>query len=429
MHTAQTDNTLQTQQDQYRFSLLDNLRGIAAILVFFNHLYVSIYGHWFLKWNGLWANLSDAPEPSAYIFYPLHSGWVGVQIFFVLSGFVIHWAFLRMDNFDTKKFLWRRFWRVYPPYLLALVFFVLFTQTYLRSKEGLINFISHVFLFYNFSVDTIHSINPAFWSLAVEFQFYLFYPVLLWMLRRWQLKTILFIALIVGLIGTTLASGIYIQAEHTQLQWVVRDLPITHYWEWLCGAYLAERIHKNQPRLTRHPMLITLIAVGAFIGFSFFKPLYFFRAPLVTIISVLLIEKLVSQKGNIDFVSSQSLNLIGRWSYSIYLWHAPLILALIDSFANVGILPFVSQFPYFVRFSVGGALAFICIAAMSGIIYNSVEMPCQKIARLEWNDIKIQFPFLSKLYHENTRHWRYRIYRQRGFADDAEQRVRGSRTG
>ena len=99
---------------------LDVLRALAFLGVFTFHMTGPFL---FLKitWNGNWADFSAWP-PVLYGLLPVAFGWLGVPLFFVLSGFCIHYSTLkRTAPFATGDFYWRRFLRIYPAYFVCVV--------------------------------------------------------------------------------------------------------------------------------------------------------------------------------------------------------------------------------------------------------------------------------------------------------------------
>lgn len=146
-----------------RFKHIDALRGIAALMVTFFHI---TCGTDFTKTTASYG----------------HLGYLGVEIFFVITGFVLPYSMYR-SNFELKNFgvfMLKRIIRIYPAYILAVglsVALALVTHRYHISHKALA---AHLFLLN----DILHLtfISPVFWTLSIEFQFYLLvgliYPAL-----------------------------------------------------------------------------------------------------------------------------------------------------------------------------------------------------------------------------------------------------------
>ena len=175
---------------------LDPLRGIAILLVFIFHSVGPAFGRDELPW-GHWFRDFNVSTPFIFLI-PATFGWVGVAIFFVVSGFCIHLSFSRLPQWSL--FFQRRFFRIYPPYLITLLFFaVIFPTTRLAftSWHSAGQFVSHLFLFHNIDDRSFFGINPSYWSIAVEVQLYALYPILIMLARRfgWR-RTLIGLAMI-----------------------------------------------------------------------------------------------------------------------------------------------------------------------------------------------------------------------------------------
>jgi peptidoglycan/LPS O-acetylase OafA/YrhL len=149
------------------FPVIDLLRGLAAIMVCFYHFThnTGYYGAYLSEGNWL-------KEAGSF-------GWLGVEMFFVISGFVIPYSLFK-NQYTIKKaipFIKKRWLRIEPPYIVT-IFLILLNWKYngwLWSYEVDINWkqvISHFFYLPQFLGYTW--INEIFWTLAIEFQYYLF---------------------------------------------------------------------------------------------------------------------------------------------------------------------------------------------------------------------------------------------------------------
>lgn len=146
-----------------RIEIIDPLRGIAAILVTWFHM-TNTYSDGFVKLSGQY-------------------GWLGLEIFFVISGFIIPYAMYR-SGYEIKKdygrFLLKRILRIEPPYIIAMLFTLalLYLSSFAPGFQGNAPDISatHVFLHFGYlnGIFGYSWFSPVFWTLAIEFQFYLF---------------------------------------------------------------------------------------------------------------------------------------------------------------------------------------------------------------------------------------------------------------
>src|SRR4051812_12166801 len=187
------------KRTEAHLQLIDQLRGVAILAVFAFHCLHSSFGHDQLGW-GRWFPEFLAAKKSFLAVLPLTFGWAGVAIFFVVSGFCIHLSYLRHTADDWRAFFVRRFFRIYPPYFVALIgFALLFPLSRLAFDTAFdwVQLASHALLVHNFDEDTFLGINGAFWTIAVEVQLYLLYPVLLGLVKRlgWK-RTLIALAVI-----------------------------------------------------------------------------------------------------------------------------------------------------------------------------------------------------------------------------------------
>jgi len=163
-----------------RFTYIDALRGLAALAVAAYHFYHSA---------GLMA-VYDASLPR-FITAPLSRGYLGVQIFFVLSGFVI--AYSQRDTFVTLRYLGnfalRRSLRLDPPYWAAIfAVIVLNWLAYRLHFEGLepmpsipVVLANMIYIHDLLGVQKILSVS---WTLCIEVQFYLILTVVVGLVQR-----------------------------------------------------------------------------------------------------------------------------------------------------------------------------------------------------------------------------------------------------
>jgi peptidoglycan/LPS O-acetylase OafA/YrhL len=164
---------------------VDGLRGLAIALVLFYHYFAATMQY---RQRSL----------IAYLFVPARLSWSGVDLFFVLSGFLIGGILLdaRKSTNYFKVFYVRRFFRIVPVYALLLVVFAAArlaegnsTQTMLaRSLEGAMPLWTYPFFMQNFWVAAAGTFGTGWlaptWSLAVEEQFYLTLPVIVRFVSR-----------------------------------------------------------------------------------------------------------------------------------------------------------------------------------------------------------------------------------------------------
>jgi len=266
----------------------------------------------------------------------LPGGYLGVDIFFVISGFVItQLLFSSKGNIRFVDFWLRRFFRIVPAYalMLSIVAFTSallflpenFDQFYQSWRKSLFFVSNQYFASYGDYFSPALTEQPLLhtWSLAVEMQFYLFYPFLIWVVFKLKANWLL---IFFALFGFLMA----------QLTWAISDVNTTNYYslfirapEFLLGGLLAAYSNRlNCVWVERHRLLIALLGYSILfislitINESLFSPAAAFFACLGCAmviwadIRVGILDKIYRQK---------TLLLIGALSYSIYLWHWPIL--------------------------------------------------------------------------------------------------------
>ena len=161
-------------QGEGRLGVLDGLRGIAVLLVLWYHV-------WEISW---------LPAPADWLQFVPETGWVGVLLFFFLSGFVISYPFLRARSGGKPApswghFAWRRFTKIVPSYVLSIV--VAYAIGYAQAQpdaKPLPDILTHLLFVHTWFPDRYGAINGVLWTLAVEVEFYCIFPLVWWCFKR-----------------------------------------------------------------------------------------------------------------------------------------------------------------------------------------------------------------------------------------------------
>jgi peptidoglycan/LPS O-acetylase OafA/YrhL len=173
---------------------LDGLRAVAALLVILYHAFVFSVSN---------IKLSLGPVN----LYPAWNyGRTGVQLFFVLSGFLLFLPYARAILLGwqlpaARKFYQRRVLRIVPAYWVCLAILVLISLPTYLSKVGLKNIVTHMFFIHNVFPLFDSSIQGPFWTMAVEAQFYLLLPAIAWLIARFVGATHSLVRLTIGMCG------------------------------------------------------------------------------------------------------------------------------------------------------------------------------------------------------------------------------------
>ncbi len=254
--------------DGGRLLSIDALRGIAALGVVLYHAIQKTQNAvpgTILKW------------PALVIQFLSSFGYVGVFLFFVISGFCIHlqWAKShatgKSEEIQFRAFWKRRIRRLYPPYIIALAVYLLiasFTTGINVTRFFVYDMGMHLLMLHNFDPKICYSINGVFWTLAVEEQLYLAYFLLLFLRMRWGWGVTLAVCLLARI-------GWYFLAEfvlgNTGFRLPVAEAAASHWFTWALGAISVEAFfgQLRLPAWSRNIWLGgMLVALGAVMTLS-----------------------------------------------------------------------------------------------------------------------------------------------------------------
>lgn len=307
-----------------RLDALDALRALAALMVVAYHLF----------------ELSPVVVKYLLLWPPNPYGWIGVDLFFVLSGFFIGRLVLQPARFDAGQFVRRRAWRILPAYYLSMLLIILLAQRHLlENAAGWGQIGSHVLLIHHMIPGHHGGINGVYWTLGVEWQFYLLMLLLAPWLRRPRALPWLLLAGVLLCWGWRawifLAwppdSGARFRMA-TQLPGML-DL-------FVAGIAVAWYSLREPERLRRTPVWLLPLAVLACIAAcacvqrhlgDFWRDagaMLFARSGLALAFGLLVLAMLHPPRWLGRAVRWLGLAAIGRWSYSLYLAHLPILLAL-----------------------------------------------------------------------------------------------------
>ena len=271
----------------------------------------------------------------------LSGGYVGVDVFFVISGYLITTIILREmaeGRFTFRRFYERRARRIFPALFsvlaatLATAFFVLLPTDFVataRAALGTLAFASNIVFWRlkeSYFDETDSKLNPLLhtWSLAVEEQFYVFFPILLLIGFRY-FRRHLFAVLLAGALLTLAVAAVYVQKNASATFFL---LPF-RAWELLAGALLAF----GAIPVARHRWLRELLAglglIAIVAACVFYRPSTVFPG-LSALAPVLGAAAIIHAGNGGPTLTSRLLTwrpavYIGLISYSLYLWHWPVV--------------------------------------------------------------------------------------------------------
>jgi len=324
----------------------------------------------------------------------LPGGFIGVDIFFVISGYVISKSLSASSNLPffhyLADFYKRRFLRIGPALIVCLSLTAIISSIFTKpswlsasnNATGLAAFVglSNVFLLIRSDgyFEERIAFNPYAhtWSLGVEEQFYIIFPVLFffWLkildVRKSSLLRKLFGYVLIPLL-TTLSLGISAYQSAYEPQQSFYLLP-SRFWELAVGAMLFQAHAKGhlRPKPQIVPMLSTagilLISVGLLFTSRAGFPFPWVLAPVIG--TSLLLVGAVSPPASSDpaqaFLVAAPIRYIGFLSYSLYLWHWP-VLTIMHWTIDIASAQTV-------------CIALICIAFLSITSFHLIERPVRR---------------------------------------------------
>lgn len=378
--TAKPTNT---QDRSRRVDFLDAMRGLAILGVFGFHSYraANEYQRLF-EWNGFFLDIFARPAWDLLLL-PFRHGNCGVPIFFVISGFCIHVSHRRKPDPWFHSFAIKRFLRIYPPYLLALLVFSFvypFGSIDFSQQVDFTNFFAHLTLVHNlFPLEIYAGINPSFWSIAVEAQLYLLFP-LMFLLAKWQgwQRTLMVCALIEISIRLFMATTAVYGTELPR--WMVCSA-LTYVFSWSIGAAVAESWLRKEPLpFSKHSSVVWFVVA---ILCYYFKPAEYFSFTAWSLASASFIVASLEGRTIIPAFPGKEflrrhLSLAGVISYSFYLIHQPLLDRVEIIVSRLSGFDFGATTHLELLLNLSAWPLIMCVA---WVMYKFVEMPTISLAR------------------------------------------------
>jgi peptidoglycan/LPS O-acetylase OafA/YrhL len=283
----------------------------------------------------------------------LTGGFVGVDVFFVISGYLISKVIvtaLERGDFSVAEFYVRRIRRIFPSLLVVLVFCLAFGWKTLLAEDleqlakhvfGGATFSSNLFLWHEAGYfDKASESKPLLhlWSLGIEEQFYVVWPLVLWFAWRSKLSLLPVVCVVAAASFVLNVTGLAVHPTATFYS------PLSRAWELLIGAGLSQLSsraeHATRQRfvgwfskagLARPAVLTGASVLGlALIVFSAFfldssRAFPGWWALLPTLGAALIIAAGPDAGINRKILSSRAFVAVGLISYPLYLWHWPLL--------------------------------------------------------------------------------------------------------
>jgi peptidoglycan/LPS O-acetylase OafA/YrhL len=342
---------------------LDSIRAIAVFLVIFSH----------------WITINEFVTK-------IELGAIGVDMFFVLSGFLITKILfdnrLKADVYNIpisnllKNFYVRRTLRIFPIYYLVIFLLLIFQKTTGTDiKSVFMYFFTYTSNFYFFKTGTWYGILSHLWSLAVEEQFYLIWPWIILFVNRKYFLPVIVLFILIGVSSQYIMSGVKMH----------QVLTFTCFDAFGLGALLSWITTFKPDRLAKFQSGLSIAAIIAFAFFVFgiiqSEWIYIPQRTLVSILTLWLITYIVlykdTEKLKFKFIlNNKILIFFGKISYGIYLFHNIIPATINTPFINKYLNPLLPDLLYIKfgtpLFIIENAILVIVISWLS---YLYIEKP------------------------------------------------------
>lgn len=360
---------------------IDGLRFIAIMSVLLYHIHV------FLAKKNL--NTYEINQDNSFAPNFVFNGSLGVELFFVISGFVLGLffanAYRNSKTINHKSYFLRRLTRLEPPYIISLL--ILFVGTVFVAKtysfdESIKSLFASIFYVHNIVYpDIFPKIMTVAWSLEVEVQFYILAPILglVFKIKQGINRKIILI-----LLCLILPPASYFL-----------PIPFVSVWDYLMYFLLGFLItdiyldNKEKPKGKKNPWLPTLV-IGILLGLFFsFKAegdellkMYYAYTHLLLLLVVFYIV-LISR--TVRILTKSWVSNIGGACYSIYLLHYPII-----SFLGNQLVKHQITNNKFIDNLIYGMILLVAVMISSMFFYVLIERPCMQRdwPRKLWNKIR-----------------------------------------
>jgi peptidoglycan/LPS O-acetylase OafA/YrhL len=305
-----------------RIDVFDGLRGLAIFLVLIFHV-------WQLSWQDFGKfTLGLIP------WWLTKVGFIGVEIFFVISGFCIAYPFARGHAPTWKEFYWRRAIKIVPSYLFAIAVMAIFFDNGTVWGRPWLHLLTHFTFTHNWLFETYYSTLGPAWSLAVEVQFYALFPLLLLFFRRSPYLTAC--AMMTAAALWRLWAWRASEGDSSSYTMRINQLPgcLDLFACGMLAAFLSVALTKRPlPWLRRAGMGASIAALAAllflFRGYDYVSfepcgtPLWQsrWRLPIGLLVMLIAVGGTLAPRAFQQVLANPPARFFGAVSYNLYLWH------------------------------------------------------------------------------------------------------------
>lgn len=309
-------------------------------------------------------------------------GYVGVSIFFVLSGFILSYNYLGRD-FTKREFWSARFARIVPVYWLSLALTLPYVAAKVIKHQAPLsaNLILTPLFLQSWNPAAVHVWNPPAWSLSTEAFFYLLFPFALGPVVSWFRKRPVSMLLIFWILGTLPSilyavlhpEGFVDESSTRALLETVKFNPLFRLPEFLFGVCIGAGFRRGwRVPLARFVIPGCIVAICALLIAAQHSPYPMLHNGLLAPIFGMLILSIAS--GDDEWLDWKFLVVLGEASYALYILADPLGNIYHSASKRFHWLPPLTQ-------AAGFALFFTLCVACSVLVYIFVETPARKRLR------------------------------------------------
>lgn len=261
-------------------------------------------------------------------------GYSGVDIFFVISGYLMHYMLSKdaLNNRTILSFYKKRISRIYPALATCVLIFSVagvilsplsFIGELISQTISALTFSSNIYFshalssYFSQTADSYIFLHT--WSLGLEFQYYLIFPLVLWSIKKLKLNESIALFLLAGM---SLALCLGVLKNNPTIAFY--NLPF-RAWELLVGAYASSlgsviNLKSTIKKAIEIPCIVGIIAYVIWGGSPESWPNFYSLVPTLLTFAILVIN---CENSDVT-LKNKYIQSVGKWSYSIYLYHWPI---------------------------------------------------------------------------------------------------------
>jgi peptidoglycan/LPS O-acetylase OafA/YrhL len=342
-------NQFKTNSGAPKLTGIDGVRALAMLMVFSYHV-------WEFSDNPHWrtGNLSPGTVVSRFS--------LGVDLFIVLSGFCLYWPIANANKpFDVKQYFQRRFWRIAPAYYMSILFMLIMPNALVvlmkllhkpatwQEVPGLVQILTHLTFTHALHPYTWGGIQGAYWSLGLEAQLYVAFPLVLIAVRRFVVPITALFMWLVTVAWSYIWPNVFPNSEYAA------SLSIFGRWGHFAAGMLVAHLCHGAKRQNHWALAVLGLSVVVLGQLDFVKG--FSYLPATDFCSLagfgLILMSAVQPEGVRTVFSSKPLVYLGTISYSIFLLHQNIMWYFGELLKKIAHIPESLMFPIYMTIGFG----------------------------------------------------------------------------